>query len=82
MKGREINEKRKRRLYNELGMQLCNKTPMWRVAVKLRVDRVEPSHTNQVWAIAARQAMQGIAEMGRDGDFYTTSSPLGASYAS
>lgn len=49
--GWQINEKRTRRLYNELGLQLRNKTPKRRVKAKLRQDRVEPTHTNQVWAM-------------------------------
>ena len=46
-----VNEKRIRRLYNERGLQLRNKTPKRRVKAKLREDRVEPTHTNQVWAM-------------------------------
>ena len=49
--GWPINEKRTRRLYNELGLQLRNKTPKRRVKAKLREDRVEPTRTNQVWAM-------------------------------
>ena len=49
--GWQINEKRTRRLYNELGLQLRNKTPKRRVKAKLRQDRVDPTHTNQVWAM-------------------------------
>lgn len=46
-----VNQKRIRRLYNEMGLQLRNKTPKRRVKAKLREDRVEASHTNQVWAM-------------------------------
>lgn len=46
-----VNQKRIRRLYNEMGLQLRNKTPKRRVKSKLREDRVEPTHTNQVWAM-------------------------------
>ena len=46
-----VNEKRVRRLYNELGLQLRNKTPKRRVKAKLREDRSDPTHTNQVWAM-------------------------------
>lgn len=47
----EINMKRTRRLYNELGLQLRNKTPKRRVKAKLRQDRQEITHSNQVWAM-------------------------------
>ena len=46
-----VNQKRMRRLYNELGLQLRNKTPKRRVKAKLREDRADPTHTNQVWAM-------------------------------
>nr|WP_108820637.1 IS3 family transposase [Pseudovibrio sp. Alg231-02] len=49
--GWAVNQKRVRRLYNELGLQLRNKTPKRRVKAKLREDRQEPTHTNQVWAM-------------------------------
>ena len=49
--GWEVNYKRVRRLYNELGLQLRNKTPKRRVKAKLREDRSEPTQTNQVWAM-------------------------------
>lgn len=49
--GWTVNQKRVRRLYNELGLQLRNKTPKRRVKAKLREDRTEPTHTNQVWAM-------------------------------
>jgi hypothetical protein len=37
--GRHINQKRTRRIYRELGLQLRNKTPKRRVKAKLRDDR-------------------------------------------
>lgn len=49
--GWTVNQKRIRRLYNEMGLQLRNKTPKRRVKAKLRDDRVEATHTNQVWAM-------------------------------
>lgn len=49
--GWKTNAKRTRRLYNEMGLQLRNKTPKRRVKARLRQDRVEPTHTNQVWAM-------------------------------
>ncbi len=49
--GWEINPKRVRRFYNELGLQLRNKTTKREVKAKLRLDRSEPTHTNQIWAM-------------------------------
>lgn len=49
--GWKVNQKRIRRLYNEMGLQLRNKTPKRRVKAKLREDRTESTHTNQVWAM-------------------------------
>lgn len=49
--GWEVNVKRVRRLYTEMGLQLRNKTPKRRVKAKLREDRSEPVQTNQVWAM-------------------------------
>lgn len=49
--GWPINMKRTRRLYNELGLQLRNKTPKRRVKAKLREDRADATHSNQVWAM-------------------------------
>ena len=46
-----INEKRTRRVYNEIGMQLRNKTPKRRVKAALRADRTTPSRSNEVWAM-------------------------------
>lgn len=49
--GWTINMKRTRRLYNELGLQLRNKTPKRRVKAKLRDDRTEATKCNQTWAM-------------------------------
>ena len=49
--GWAINEKRTRRVYNEIGMQLRNKTPKRRVKAALRSDRMPPSRSNEVWAM-------------------------------
>lgn len=43
-----VNQKRVRRLNNELGLQLRNKTPKRRVKAKLREGQTEPTHTSQV----------------------------------
>lgn len=49
--GWQVNHKRVRRLYNELGLQLRNKSPKRRVKAKLREDRTEATKANQVWAM-------------------------------
>jgi len=49
--GWPINMKRSRRLYNELGLQLRNKTPQRRVKAKLREERTDATHSNQIWAM-------------------------------
>ncbi len=49
--GWTINMKRTPRLYNELGLQLRNKTLRRRVKAKLREDRTDATHSNQVWAM-------------------------------
>lgn len=46
-----INQKRTRRIYNELGLQLRNKTPKRRVKAKLREDRAPATRPNDVWAM-------------------------------
>jgi putative transposase len=46
-----INEKKTRRVYNEMGMQLRCKTPKRRVKAALRADRTPPSRSNEVWAM-------------------------------
>lgn len=46
-----INIKKVFRIYRELGMQLRNKTPKWRVKAKLRDDRAETVGPNDIWSI-------------------------------
>jgi putative transposase len=49
--GWAINIKRTHRIYNELGLQLRNKTPKRRVKAKLREDRMPATRPNDVWAM-------------------------------
>lgn len=49
--GWRLNQKKTRRIYSEMGLQLRNKTPKRRVKAKLRSDRAPPAHSNQVWAM-------------------------------
>ena len=49
--GWEINLKKTHRIYNQLGLQLRNKTPKRRVKAKLRDDRRAASISNEVWAM-------------------------------
>ena len=49
--GRLINQKRTRRVYPELGLQLRNKTPKRRVKAKLRDDRRPATRANETWAM-------------------------------
>lgn len=49
--GWSINQKKTRRIYRELGLQLRNKTPKRRVKAKLRDDRTEARHPNDTWAM-------------------------------
>lgn len=49
--GWPVNHKKTRRIYRELGMQLRNKTPKRRVKAKLREDRTDATHSNQIWAM-------------------------------
>jgi putative transposase len=49
--GRPINQKRTRRIYRELGLQLRNKTPKRRVKAKLRDDRRPATRANETWAM-------------------------------
>ena len=49
--GWPINIKRTYRLYNEMGLQLRNKTPKRRVRAKLRDDRAPATRPNDVWAM-------------------------------
>lgn len=46
-----MNIKKTCRIYNEMGLQLRNKTPKRRVKAKLRDDRQDAVKTNDVWAI-------------------------------
>ena len=43
--------KKTHRIYNELGLQLRNKTPKRRVKAKLRDDRRPASTSNEIWAM-------------------------------
>ena len=47
--GWEINLKKTHRIYNELGLQLCNKAPKRKVKAKLRDDRRAASTSNEIW---------------------------------
>lgn len=49
--GWEVNMKKVRRLYSEMGLQLRNKTPKRRVKAKLREDRTDAIRPNDVWAM-------------------------------
>ena len=49
--GWQVNHKRVRRLYSEMGLQLRNKSPKRRVKAKLRRDRVAATKPNEVWAM-------------------------------
>ncbi|GGF50181.1 transposase [Aliidongia dinghuensis] len=49
--GWTVNHKRTHRIYNELGLQLRNKTPKRRVKAKLREDRMAATRPNDVWAM-------------------------------
>jgi putative transposase len=46
-----INQKKTRRVYQELGLQLRNKTPKRRVKAKLRGDRRNATRPNETWAM-------------------------------
>ena len=46
-----INMKKVRRIYNELGLQLRNKTPKRWVKAKLRDDRREATGSHDAWAV-------------------------------
>ena len=46
-----MNIKKTRRIYNELGLQLRNKSPKRRVKATLREDRQEAEGPNDVWAM-------------------------------
>ena len=49
--GWPINQKKTRRVYRELGLQVRNKTPKRRVKAKLREDRRSPTRPNETWAM-------------------------------
>ena len=49
--GWRINQKKTRRIYRELGLQLRNKTPKRRVKAKLREDRSPAIRPNETWAM-------------------------------
>ena len=49
--GWEINMKKTRKIYNELGLQLRNKHPKRRVKAKVRDGRAEAVGPNDVWAM-------------------------------
>ena len=46
-----INQKKTRRIYRELGLQLRNKTPKRRVKAKLREDRRSATRSSEMWAM-------------------------------
>lgn len=46
-----LNQKKTRRIYREMGLQLRNKTPKRRVKAALRADRAPPSRSGEVWAM-------------------------------
>jgi putative transposase len=49
--GWKVNAKKIHRIYNELGLQLRNKTPRRRVKAKLRDDRRPATQPNETWAM-------------------------------
>lgn len=49
--GWTVNQKKTRRIYRELGLQLRNKTPKRRVKAKLREDRCVAVAANETWAM-------------------------------
>ena len=49
--GWDVNHKKVHRIYNELGLQLRNKSPKRRVKAKLREDRCEATQANETWAM-------------------------------
>jgi putative transposase len=46
-----INQKKTRRIYREMGLQLRHKTPKRRVKAKLREDRCTATRPNETWAM-------------------------------
>ena len=49
--GWPINQKKTRRVYRELGLQLRNRTPKRRVKAQLRDARPEATRPNETWAM-------------------------------
>jgi putative transposase len=49
--GWSVNAKKVYRIYNELGLQLRNKTPKRRVKARLRDDRQPATQPNETWAM-------------------------------
>lgn len=49
--GLQINQKKTRRIYRELGLQLRNKTPKRHVKAKLRDDKKDATGPNETWAM-------------------------------
>ena len=49
--GWRINQKKTRRVYRELSLQLRDKTPKRRVKTKLREDRCNATRPNETWAM-------------------------------
>lgn len=49
--GWDVNIKKTHRIYNELGLQLRNKTPKRQVRAKLRADRQPATQPNETWAM-------------------------------
>ena len=68
--GWELNMKKTRRIYNELGLQLRNKHPKRRVKAKLREDRTEAVGPNDVWAMDFVHDGNGAQDPSFDNDRY------------
>jgi putative transposase len=49
--GWAVSMKRVYRLYCEMGLQLCNKSPKRKMVAKLREDRSPAEKANQIWAM-------------------------------
>lgn len=49
--GWQINHKKTRRIYPELGLQMRNKTPKRKVKAELREDRVPATSANDCWSM-------------------------------
>src|ERR1700750_2531079 len=76
--GWHINQKKTRRIYRELGLQLRNKTPKRRVKAKLREDRRPATRSNETWAMdfVHDQLATGTKRRGRRiGDTFSPFSP-------